>query len=243
MAAEKGFYPEYFSRKNYLCSMYAEIAVENYYHAKDAYDRLKEMDYYCGETGDEIDKLNKCSAISVVFSAAAIEAFLNDYSAACLGDEEFYDNFDKLSVLSKLQLIAKFIMHTTIDKSKSYYGCLKILERERNELIHSKSVAITGVGYTKSEYEELQKSFHEADDDSEWEIDISSYSEPFRTAKNGIIAMKDLALFFDRNDKNAHAVICFFSPLSNQIRSEKNHPMVQVLRDFDIPTKHQKDEL
>lgn len=220
--------------------MYAEIAVENYYHAKDAYDRLKEMEYDCGETGNEIDKLDKYSVISIVFSAAAIEAFLNDYAAACLGDKKFYKKYERKSVHFKLQFIVEHIINTAFDKNEKYVCFIKQLTQDRRDLVHCKSFDITGIGYTESEYEELKESCAESDDTNEWLVDISAYSEPFRMTENGIKAMRELALFFDKNDKNAHAVICFFSPLSNYIQHEKNHPMIRVLQDFEIPTKYKR---
>ena len=93
--------------------------MRNYYWAKKSYDTLDKTDYenylYV------LDEIHKYTISTVVFSAMSIEAFFNNYAASCLGDEEFYDNFDKLSVISKFKLIAKFILKEDIDKTQSYY--------------------------------------------------------------------------------------------------------------------------
>ena len=118
-------YPNSF-RINYFANTYCEMAMESYYNAKDLYLQIKK-DNYVGERIHELVGMEKQVISAVVFSAMCIESFFNDYSAACLGDVEFYDNFDKLSTISKFQLIAQFILKKEIDKSKSYYSRLKLL--------------------------------------------------------------------------------------------------------------------
>ena len=244
MERSDGFYPQYGFRGNYNCRIYAEIAIENYYHAIDAYTVIKEIRHYCGKTIDAGDRLIKQSTVSIVFSAATIEAFLNDYAAACIGDDDFYENFDRLSVISKLQMIAQFIMHTAIDKSQSCYGCLKRLENDRNKLIHSKSFdgAKHGYGYTESEIQEISESLSKMGDSVETIIDLDQYKDILASVRNGIKAIKELAMFMDKNDKNAFAIIRLFSPMSSQKLYEKNHPLVRVLHEFGVPLQHKIHE-
>ena len=71
--------------------------MESYYNATASYKQIKEAEYSWDYYG-EYDSMNKSVVSTIVFSAMAIEAFINDYAAACLGDLDFYDNFDKLSL-------------------------------------------------------------------------------------------------------------------------------------------------
>ena len=95
----ENIYPEG-ARNNMLAGMYSEIAMEAYFHATKYYRVIRENDY-SAFVGYELSELNKYIVKTVVFSAMSIESFLNDYAAACLGDSEFYSNFDKLSTIGK----------------------------------------------------------------------------------------------------------------------------------------------
>lgn len=233
MAPKKEFYPHNFMRYNCQYSMYVEIAVENYYYANDIYEKLEERPFGCSEAVEAGWSIDKFVAISVIFSAAAVEAFLNDYAAACIGDEGFYDNFDKLTVLSKLQLISQFIIGTTVDKAGSLYGHLKALERCRNDLIHSKSSdAWKIVADTHDERQEIPMPEELGDCDTHTDL-----KRRLSVARDGIKTLKELSVYFDQNDESAYAMVRLFMPDSHRSMLEQNHPLVRVLQDFQISTK------
>lgn len=215
-------------RCNCYTFLYTDIAMRNYYWAKKSYDTLNKTDYenylYV------LDEIHKYTISTVVFSAMSIEAFFNNYAASCLGDEEFYDNFDKLSVISKFKLIAKFILKEDIDKTQSYYANLKRLIKKRDEYVHNKSKSASSLGCTEEELKELEE--------IQWgDIQYSEKipnegimwaKEILDNAKLALMAVRDIAQYFDKYDANAHARYMFFgtnivSIYSPQEKEYKSH--------------------
>ncbi|MDE6200821.1 MAG: hypothetical protein K2M47_02920 [Clostridiales bacterium] len=216
-----------FARINLLCSAYSEIAIENYFLAKERIEQIKrEQDYSYGI--EYYDDAVHPTFITCVFAIMAIESYLNDYAAKNLGDEEFYDNFDKLSLLSKFQLISKFILRTDVDKSQSYYGNLKTAEKMRNEFVHNKSRDLSkwlnGTGFF------VDNDLDESEFDEEYELNklIHGFNDNLKKAKTAIESMRDIAYFFENNDKNCCAFLLLFpqlmiipkSPSSEEIKKE-----------------------
>ena len=112
-------YPGY-GRFNCYASTYAGISIDNYCRTKKLYEDILKAEYkWCDLDFDIHHTFFNHLIISVVFCAMAIEAFVNDYAASCMGDKLFYQNFDHLSVISKMQLIAKFILKTEFNKEES----------------------------------------------------------------------------------------------------------------------------
>ena len=187
--SDNSIYPDG-GRVNVLYPTYCDIAMRAYYEASLLHEKLKAK-HYSGECFDDRLLLEQKIIITIVFSAMSIEAFLNDYAAACLGDTEFYENFDKMSVLSKFKLIAKFILKTDIDKSKSYYSYLKILFSLRDSYVHSKSKEASFKGYTIEEIEERDAFFEEMG--IKWEdssLNKDDICNTMRQALNSIKAIK-----------------------------------------------------
>ena len=150
-------YPEG-ARVNMLASMYSEIAMESYFYASKCYQVIRDNNYSRACVYDETE-MDKHIVKTVVFSAMSIESFLNDYAAACLGDSEFYENFDKLSAIGKFQLIAKFILKCKVEKDRDYYFYLKTLFRLRDSYVHnkSKSFDLTGFGISLEDWDYIQE--------------------------------------------------------------------------------------
>lgn len=183
---------------------------------------------------------------TVIFSAMTIEAFLNDYAAACLGDSEYYDSFDQLSILSKLELIAKFILKANIDKSRAYYSNLKSLVKYRNNYIHSKSKHTIIVGYSSLEEmpdeEELFEFFNEF---GPLTLDQKEIRDDLNIALIGIKAIRDIMAFFDSHDEDVHATQRTFwlgAVGSNKIPKDYRNHVFSVLgikeRDYGIPIQN-----
>ena len=206
-------------RSDCFVSVYCEMAMEAYYNAKKNCDFLAENGYSC-ENMEEYGSMNKAIIATVLFSAMAIEAFINDYAAACLGDSDFYDNFDRLSVFSKLELIARFILKTSVDKSKSYYSHLKKLFKERDAYVHSKSKQLSFCGYTLEEIEEIDR-LRRLNPQKEYRFDEKEIKEDMQKAIVALKAIRDIADYFDAYDSNVHATIRMFQPGGETYGSEK----------------------
>ncbi|MBR2405652.1 MAG: hypothetical protein IKB04_01185 [Clostridia bacterium] len=205
-----GIYPME-GRFNFLAGMYCEMAMEAYHTIIEQYDIILRKNSWV-DSQDDQDKLEKALVSCVVFSAMSIESYLNNYAAACLGDSEFYDNFDKLSVIGKLELISKFILHAPLDKSCETYRCLKALLKERNFFIHNKSSRSEYQGSTKEEIEEKNKHIEECALYEEPEVDWIAIKEYLKEAENALKAVHGIATHFDKYDKSAYAEVHLFSP-------------------------------
>lgn len=235
------FYPRDFARQNCLASFYSEIAMESYVNAHILYNEIKKDDYR-GENLYKLCKMQKQVISTVVFSAMCIESFLNDYAASCLGDDEFYDNFDKLSAISKFQLIAQFILKTEIDKSKSYYFRLKELFRNRDSYVHNKSSDAEIYGYSEDEYE-MFNAFREEFEAGLIDSNLSKTEtdNDFRQALNALKAVYELATFFDFRDSNIKAVIRLFGPHCIDYDEEPEQKVKKIVfEDLGIKAKAYK---
>ena len=137
-------YPEG-ARNNILAGMYCEIAMEAYFHATKYYQIIRENNY-SAFSGYELSEMNKYIVKTVVFSAMSIESFLNDYAAACLGDSEFYSNFDK-SRTNGWQL-DHFMM------SKSLIPCVTQFYRRKDVTISDHIPVIIHIDLSKLEKQE-----------------------------------------------------------------------------------------
>lgn len=206
----RGIYPGY-GREGAFTHKYCEIAMESYYQAMQAQERLKKLNYSQIDDDGDYWRMNKNIITTVVFSAMAIESFLNDYAAACLGDKEFYENFDRLSVMSKLQLIVTFIMHAEMDKSKIYYSLMKALFSCRDKFVHNKSKKMKFQGYTKEELDQIERWQEENDYVPEEPVyDAQDIAKDMRMGRDALRAMRELAAFFDAHDENICAQFRFF---------------------------------
>ena len=118
-------------RENYNPIFYADIAMRNYVRAKEQFD---ELDFSSDGFEENLgfDLLKEYAVSTIIFSTMCIEAFLNDYAAACLGDKEFYDYFDKLNIEGKFALVGKFVLCAEVNKGENYYYRLRKLVKEMN---------------------------------------------------------------------------------------------------------------
>lgn len=198
-------------RENYLASMYCEMAMESFYQASVNYKKIK-INNFSYDSLIEYNSMNKNMVSTIIFSVMTIESFLNDYAAACLGDSDFYDNFDKLSIISKFQLIARFILKSEIDKSESYYFYLKELIRERDKLIHNKSKKYRFQGYTEEEYKEIEALHNQESMDETPLLDKDNIQENFRCSLDALKAIHKICSYFDKLDSSAWATIRLFHP-------------------------------
>lgn len=217
-------YPYKFPRVNGLYGTFADIALNHYLSSKNIYKRLL-LETYMGETVQKLqDALIQNTYIVCVFSSMAIESFLNDYLASRLGDEEYYDAFDSLSIINKVNLICKLIFKIKFNKSTELYFSLKQLIKSRNCLVHNKSEDFYKTKlFTENSFIDLDIS----DVPLFWEISAekrNDYEQTMGFAKNAIKALINIAVFFSENDENSSAKfrllrIGGFPQLSKNIQS------------------------
>lgn len=214
-------YPEGI-RINALCGMYSEIAMESYVCAKKYYDILQQNSYSFFCVYEKIE-MYKNIAKTIVFSAMSIESFLNDYAAACLGDTEFYSNFDRLSAIGKFQLIAKFILKTKIEKSEKYYFYLKTLFSLRDSYVHNKSLEFKAEGFaTLEEYLDYAEETYKDDYlENPGSFDKNEIDDDFKSSINALKAIKEIALYFDQYDAKRLAIRRLLNPLGLKLGCDK----------------------
>ena len=157
--------------------------------------------------------------------------FFNNYAAACLGDSEFYDNFDRLSELGKFQLISKFILKKDIDKSRSYYSNLKILVKYRDTFVHNKSRDASCYGTTLEKINASREYFDQQIlKEGPPMLDKSEIKKDFEIARISIKALKDIADFFEEADYDCFA--SFFLLNKEQYDSRNKMYFDEVIKEF-----------
>ena len=208
---KNGIYPME-GRYNFLAGMYCEMAMEAYHTIVEQYDVILRKNSWV-DTIEDQNRLEKAMVSCVVFSAMSIEAYLNDYAASCMGDSEFYNNFDKLSIIAKLELITKFILQVPIEKSRETYRNVKALVKDRNAFVHSKSSRCTYQGSSKEDIQ-IQNEYWEENalEEEEPPIDLATINDSVKKAENALKAIHGIAVHFNGNDPNAHAEVFLFSP-------------------------------
>ena len=216
----KSIYPSGEMRRNYMARMYCEMAMESYYGASEHHAEIIKMGYSY-DSQHELEALEKCVVSTIVFAAMSIEAFINDYAAACLGDDDFYDNFDRLSTLSKFELIARFILHSEVDTGKSYYSYLKALIKLRDSYVHSKSHAVAFEGMSEEDVEAYYNYLQTEEPKEAPLLNKNEINEEMRSARDSLKALKEFADYFDKRDSNAYALHKLFGPSTVHYGPEK----------------------
>jgi len=79
------------------------------------------------------------SMVAVVFSALALEAFINHYAGEKLSKSYFENHLDKLDLVSKWIVIPRLIHRRQIETGSHGINSLKWLARRRNQLVHYKT--------------------------------------------------------------------------------------------------------
>ena len=228
-------YPEGL-RSNCFAGMYCEIAMESYVNASNNFKVLSENNYSILYAYEHIE-MDKNVIKTIVFSAMAIESFLNNYAAACLGDSEFYCNFDKLSTMSKFQLIAKFILKSEINKQSSCYYYLKSLFRLRDSYIHNKSSIekIYGFSSVDEANEFIQITYGDELEEYEYHYNKDEINKDYKSALNALKAIKEMADYFDKYDGARIATPILFHPSGILCGSKKEKEYkTQVFSELNI---------
>lgn len=234
-------------RINVLCSRYVDIAVDNYYILWKNQELIKKVKYVSTDETREAERiLENAAVVVVVFSSMAIESYLNDYAASCLGDDEFYDGFDKLSVLDKLRLIVQFIFRKEFVKNQPVYTYIRRLLSDRNKLVHNKSedfgryIKRKGIQIpqTLDEVEQYFGSIEDMDISDLMPLDREGIDNDKEMAENAIRALGETAAFMDKNDPMEHAYFRLLgSVFYKNDMSDFERRKIEVFRQFQIPTQ------
>lgn len=98
-------------------------------------------------TGDEhspalgllVRKRDLLSDSVKIFSAMAVEAFLNYYGVVRLGEAEYAVNFERLPLIPKLRTLLLVCDSLSITESDPLIKLLKSISERRNSLLHPKA--------------------------------------------------------------------------------------------------------
>ena len=228
-------YPSEYMRVNNYSIEYFEITIEYFYILKDLYKNIEDFPYRYDEKSTELlHQFNKNIAKVIVFAEMSIEALINDHLAASIGDDFFYNYFDKMSIDSKIMLIAKFIFGVEIRKDSKLYSCLKLLIRERNRLVHNKSYDL--IKFAKLKGISLSSDANEIElTDDDFCINLKELKEEISVCKQAIQAIVEVATFLDDYDENIKAIVKLFKIGANTMRTP--HYMGKAIKEFNIKVK------
>lgn len=212
---------------------YSWIAMVNYADAKEC---LKQAMPICDDPEKMTVLCNKAEkhvAIAITFSAMAMESFFNDYCAKKLGDSFYEDNLEMLRPIGKVQLIAKFIFGCELLKGERLYQLISGVYSARNAYVHNKSKdgrkLIMNEGLKEFELKEF-----------DWDYLYEAKREEIRTevklGENAIIAMCEVAKFFEEKDENSQALFMLLHSNSFGSYDQKELRKVKsVQKEFGIP--------
>ena len=209
---------------------YVNIAMRHYLDAKSQCNTIIRGGVISDEVFGLCPLFYQNVIICVVFSHMAIESFLNDYAAACLGDEVFYKSFDSLNILSKFQLIAMLILKSDFDKKESYWSFLLELNKLRNSYAHNKSER-SDKEYTASDVAFLKGIYEEFGNLMPPLVDGTDFRATLRLALNALKAVRDVAKYFDTYDNQCCAIKRLFG--TNSLMDDRPFK-TEVLSDLAI---------
>ena len=190
-------YPKNKYRYDFNAPYYAEIAIENYIYAKKLLYEIEKSKQY------DLDyELEKKKSIVITFSAMAIESFLNDYGAACIGDSNYYECYDSLNLQNKFQLIVQLILRKPFQKNREPYGLLSKLIKNRNNLVHNKSIDSEIINNKLPQLDNLLPGAtgEKVDLEKFDEIILTETKKSFVKATDAIRALIQLVNFFEINE-------------------------------------------
>jgi len=150
--------------------------------------------------------------IAIVFSALAVESYIYDYAARNLTDSFVKAHLDKLDVVSKWVVITRLVTRKDFPKDENAYQLLRKLIRNRNHVVHYKSVKFLVWDKRSSDVvvsDAAQNKFR--------------FSHTLlEKAKEAIQALDGLALVMENLDQNEFTSIVFDSPIGrNKAHFEK----------------------
>lgn len=200
------FFPKEWARENCNFLHYSPIAFRSFCELEKAY-KLINADEDLLLTGRRKYMVYENAAICETFSAFSLESYLNMYAATCLGDQAFYDNYERLSALSKMQLISMFLYQEQINKDCELYSLLKHAFSQRDFHAHGKSTAIES-GMTEEEVE-ASIAYDNAHEDEMIQKALFSARQRLKNERTSALlslrALVGVACYIDAHDTTAFA--------------------------------------
>jgi hypothetical protein len=93
----------------------------------------------------------------IIFTALYLESSINDFAAIHLSDKYAREYLDKLDLKSKWMVSLRLIVDKELSTDKAGYNGLVRLVRNRNALVHAKSVEIKSMSEIESGNKENEK--------------------------------------------------------------------------------------
>ncbi len=236
-------YSEECVRMNVKADMYFSIAYRTFINDLIRIDKLNTNDLICLK--DFKITLFRDYHIIIVFSAMTVEAFVNDYLAVCLQDDFYYENFDKLTVLQKVEIMFSIVWGEKLDKSQRLYSLLKKLIKQRNDFVHTKSKKVTEELFHQNENLIPAVYYHDENDYEHALItsdkkDIIYYMKEFFSAINAIYLFCQIV---DTHDKNRYAVGNIMDCMSKEnsfYMEQKVKDVINQMKEIEMKLKELK---
>jgi len=152
------------------------------------------------ENGSSKDKL---VIQSIVMLTVFFESLINEIGSIELGQRYFRENIDKLSILSKWEIVLRIAFGKTLDKESQYYENLKKLISTRNSLVHYKTKKLTDLSL---------------DNVAEQMTNSPDY---FLILQKNILSLKDFFKDFEKIDSEKKTFILF--DIGGKIRRLKTY--------------------
>lgn len=184
MMTSNNRYLKSIGRCNFFSSTYTEIAMKNYFDAKKCFELVKDT---AVENVEDDIAFRQCILVSIVFSAMAIEAFVNDYLLVIYGRKKFEKEFKYVPTKEKIKHIGEKIFNVAYDEKCLLHQKVSKLFKIRNSFVHCKS------SYAYLDNANVGNSI---EDDC---------ARDLRNAYDGLFAIKLVSDFFDSNDINLNA--------------------------------------
>ena len=207
-------FPKYLCRVNYKANTYFEIAYEKFINSLIHFENLNYTNF------DNVNIYKKSLSenyyIIIVFCTMALEAFVNDYLAVYFTDNFFYENFDKLNIKQKIEIIFNIIWEDEFDKSGVLYKYLHELIKKRNLFVHSKTKAFSPqlIENEDKNIPLIDLTNDNSDDNYFKSLTKSDLDECLKMMKELSEAIKTFYLFcksVDEHDSNCYAVSSLMS--------------------------------
>lgn len=99
-----------------------------------------------------VDKRDRTSDMVRIYSAMAVEGFLNWYGAIRLGEDIFNAHFERLNILEKLKMLLLVCDSIVIKNSDSLSVALKSIAESRNALVHPKPREVSELSSIPQKY-------------------------------------------------------------------------------------------
>ena len=125
--------------------------------------------------------VTKQSKICIVFSAMAIEAFINEYAVNKLSKKFFKSHLDRMSLLTKLILVPRLAKDTELEKDGQLYEDCKWLIDYQNYLVHF-----------HAKTEELSQIDPETFTDQKYFVDLKHAKRAVRAADQLVLHFGDI---------------------------------------------------